>query len=79
MNNLEEQNYELNQSLNNAIENNKALKHKLNDFDYLLKESDEKIVNIKLAYEKQMTDIKGYFEKERCNLINSYEETIEKY
>ena len=47
MKNLEEQNYELNQSLNKAIENNKALKHKHNDFDYLLKESDEKIVNIK--------------------------------
>jgi len=78
INNLEEQNLELNQRLNDSKDNTKNLKNKSQDLNKIIEDKEVFIQNLSEEHESQINDLKDYFEKERLNLIKSYEDTIQK-
>ena len=78
INNLDDQNFELTQRINDFKDNAKNLKLKGQDLNKVIEDKEIYTVNLREEYEGQINDLKDYFEKERLNLIKTYEDTIQK-
>jgi len=78
INNLEDQNLELNQRLLDAHDDIKNFIYKSKELNKIIEDKDIFIGNLREEHEIQIYDLKDYFEKERCNLIKSYEDTLQK-